>query len=466
MDASTETNLENSQSIVTSKPRRKIRRVTLLHSETHTQVIHEAMKYIHQDRDVLLEALLDYCGFLRQSPKFFSVVKPKLASRRHLESFHDAYYLDLLEFTAEGHDYENVKPLPSLSLLESVGLTDDCPIPAQPHARAALWQYCRHVAGGSLHAAQLLVSDHTEAALHWGGGRHHAHSNRAAGFCFVNDVVLAIKHLQRHMSRILYVDIDIHHADAVQDAFYDTDQVMTVSFHRYAKGFFPSTGSTREKGMYGTCGVGYNLNVPLPQGCLDKDFVEIYQHTIKKLMNVFEPETVVMCVGADSLKADPLVGRTDEWNMTPEGVAQCVGYTSDLCREVKLLVLGGGGYHPARTARTYLLCTAAACEGARPGLLQELPRDIPRHEHFPRYGPDFRLIADNTDTDKEEESSDLYKATLVGAREEVDTAVLYLQAQKKKNETPKFGYFEDEEYLGWNAGSIGKNGTKKVRRRK
>jgi hypothetical protein len=83
------------------------------------------------------------------------------------------------------------------------------------------------------------VNGQAEVALHWGGGRHHAHSDRAAGFCFVNDVVLAIQHLQRHFSLILYIDIDINHSDGVQDSFYDTDQVMTVSFHRHSRGSFP-----------------------------------------------------------------------------------------------------------------------------------------------------------------------------------------------------------------------------------
>lgn len=277
-------------------------RVALLHSDEHTKVLHEAMQHIHQDRDVLLHALLDYCGFGAQSPKFFRVVAPKRATRHHLAAFHDAFYLDLLEFTPNDDDnYESSNELPSLALLDSVGLTDDCAIPPEPKSRAALWNYCRHVAGGSIHAAQLLVNGRAEVALHWGGGRHHAHSYRAGGFCYVNDVVLAIKHLARQSSRILYIDIDIHHSDGVQDAFYDTDQVMTVSFHRHAKGFFPSsTGSAQEKGMHTTLGVGYNLNIPMPHACTDKDFIVIYQHGITTLFEAFSPEAVVLVRAGNS----------------------------------------------------------------------------------------------------------------------------------------------------------------------
>ena len=239
---------------------------------------------------------------------------------------------------------------------------------------------------------------------------------------------------------------------------------MTVSFHRHAKGFFPSTGSAREKGMFGTRGVGYNLNIPLPHACHDKDFIGIHRETFERLLNAYKPEAVVMCVGADGLKGDPLVGQNDGWNLSPEGLAECVRYSSELCREIKLLVLGGGGYHPARTARTFLLCTAAACECARPGLLKELPRDVPRHEYFPRYGPDFRLVDDTADTDENEDRGQVYESSLKTARKEVDLAILYLQAQNKKMETPIFGSFEDEEEFAFS--SVGKNCTRKANRRK
>jgi histone deacetylase 8 len=213
------------------------------------------------------------------------------------------------------------------------------------------------------------VSDKAEVALHWGGGRHHAHSNRASGFCYVNDVVLGVKKLRRRFSRILYIDIDIHHADGVQDAFYDTNEVMTVSFHRLANGFFPCTGAAKDKGR--SNGIGYNLNVIIPRGCDDKNFIQIFKHALTNLLDAYKPDAVVLCVGADGLKDDPLVGNMDGWSLTSEGLAECVRTTSELCQGIKLLLLGGGGYDPVRAARTFLLCTAAACESARPGMLKK-----------------------------------------------------------------------------------------------
>ena len=94
------------------RPRRKLR-VALLHSEIHTQVLYQAMSYIHKDRDILLGSLLECCGFLQDTPSFFKVVAPKPATRKHLEHFHDEYYIDLLEFENMEHELETANPIPS-----------------------------------------------------------------------------------------------------------------------------------------------------------------------------------------------------------------------------------------------------------------------------------------------------------------------------------------------------------------
>jgi histone deacetylase 8 len=425
----------------TDSPKSHLRRtrVSLLHSDPYTKILESAMKYINQDRDILLAALLDYCGFLERPPKFFSVIAPKRASRRHLERFHAPHYLDLLEFQAKdehGDEEEQVKPLPSHDLLENMGLTDDCPLPEDPSARAMLWTYCRHVAGASLQAAKLLSTDQTDVAIHWGGGRHHAHAAHAGGFCYINDVVLALQYLQQQSVKTLYLDIDIHHSDGVQRAFYDTDQVLTVSFHRYTAGFFPyPSGSIKEKGKHMTSGVGHNLNLPLPTGVTDAAFCSLYRYVLTNLCDAYNPQAVVLCTGADGLQGDPLVASTDlGWNLSPEGIAECVRFAAEHCgaSKRKLMVLGAGGYNPVATARTFLLCTAAACEGARPGMLwNELPKDVPRHVHFERYGPDFRLVEIQRRPSETEESSGCDSLS-VEARKAVDLTVLNLQAERNK----------------------------------
>ena len=451
-------------------------RVALLHSDRHTEALAAAMAHIHGKRDELLSSLLRCCGFLRETPAFLEVVPPRLARRAHLERFHCPRYLDLLECECESECEEGEgeggeeartrtrtrtrmrmrmrageerRSAAHLELLDLYGLTEDCHVPADWAGRVGLWRYCLAVSGASLHAARLLEGDGGgggrvggeggegrafDVAVHWGGGRHHAHSDRAGGFCYVNDAVLAVRQLiwedggggggggsgrRRRGRRVLYLDIDIHHADGVQEAFYGTDQVLTVSFHRRAPGFFPpATGHPSERGRSGTPGVGHCANLPLPRGCTDGEFLGAYQHALDRLVPAYDPDAVVLCVGADGVRGDPLAGP-EGWSLSPEGLAEAVRRAAELCgggdgggdgegagegrsrsRRRKLLVLGAGGYDPATTARTFLLCTAAACEAARPGMLwEELPRDVPRHEHFPRYGPDFELVSSSIASD-------------------------------------------------------------------
>lgn len=115
--------------------------------------------------------------------------------------------------------------------------------------------------GGSLDGARKLISGQSDIAINWSGGLHHAKKFEASGFCYINDIVLAILELLRYFPRVLYIDIDVHHGDGVQEAFYTTDRVMSVSFHKYGDYFFPMTGDITEvghdKGRY------YSVNVPL-----------------------------------------------------------------------------------------------------------------------------------------------------------------------------------------------------------
>jgi len=105
------------------------------------------------------------------------------------------------------------------------------------------WQFCQTYGGGSLGAAHKLNQKSVDMAVNWAGGLHHAKKSEASGFCYVNDIVLAILELLKYHQRVLYVDIDIHHGDGVEEAFYTTDRVMTVSFHKFGEGYFPGTGA-------------------------------------------------------------------------------------------------------------------------------------------------------------------------------------------------------------------------------
>ena len=93
-------------------------------------------------------------------------------------------------------------------------------------------------------SAVKLNKQAADIAINWAGGLHHAKKSEASGFCYVNDIVLAILELLKYHQRVLYIDIDIHHGDGVEEAFYTTDRVMTASFHKYGE-YFPGTGDLR-----------------------------------------------------------------------------------------------------------------------------------------------------------------------------------------------------------------------------
>jgi len=113
-----------------------------------------------------------------------------------------------------------------------------------------------------------------DVAVNWAGGLHHAKKSEASGFCYVNDIVLAILELLKHHQRVLYIDIDIHHGDGVEEAFYTTDRVMTVSFHKYGE-YFPGTGDLKDIGA--NKGKYYSLNFPLRDGMDDDSFIQLFQ---------------------------------------------------------------------------------------------------------------------------------------------------------------------------------------------
>ena len=167
-----------------------------------------------------------------------------------------------------------------------------------------MYEYCLEIAGGSIEGARLLCHKKYRVVLHWLGGWHHAKRSEAAGYCFVNDCVLAILKLRKTFSKVLYIDFDLHHGDGVQDAFFATDKVMTFSVHKYESGFFPGTGSIVETG-FGK-GKGFSINLPLRDGIRDEPFISVCQKVLGEIKDVFLPDAVVCQVGADGLNGDPM----------------------------------------------------------------------------------------------------------------------------------------------------------------
>ena len=215
-----------------------------------------------------------------------------------------------------------------------------------------------------------------DVAINWSGGLHHAKRFEASGFCYVNDIVLGILELLKYHPRVLYLDIDIHHGDGVEEAFYTTDRVMTVSFHKYGDYFFPGTGDVKDVGVKG--GKYYSVNVPLRDGINDETYQRIFVPVMQKVMEVYQPTALVLQCGSDSLSGD----RLGCFNLSVRGHAECVRHM--LTYNVPSLILGGGGYTIRNVARCWTYETAVA-------LNEEPENDLPYNDYYAYYGPDFVL---------------------------------------------------------------------------
>lgn len=174
---------------------------------------------------------------------------------------------------------------------------------------------------------------------------------------------------------MLYVDIDVHHGDGVEEAFYTTDRVMTCSFHKYGE-FFPGTGDVRDTGI--GKGKGYAVNVPLRDGMSDANYASIFEPVITRIIEWYKPGAIVLQCGSDSLSGD----RLGSFNLSMRGHAACVQFIKGF--GLPLLMLGGGGYTVKSVSRTWAYETGLAA-----GV--ELGSSIPNNEYYEYYGPDYEL---------------------------------------------------------------------------
>lgn len=177
-------------------------------------------------------------------------------------------------------------------------LGGDCPV------FHGLYNFCTYSAGASVDAARALNGRVSDIAINWSGGLHHAKKGGASGFCYINDIVLAILELLRFHPRVLYIDIDVHHGDGVEQAFWSNDRVMTLSFHKYDKAnFFPGTGALDSYGPKPSWKPGshFSLNVPLKDGIGDQDYVWLFKQVVDPTVAAYQPTAIVLQCGADSL---------------------------------------------------------------------------------------------------------------------------------------------------------------------
>ncbi|XP_078431677.1 histone deacetylase 6 [Wolffia australiana] len=315
--------------------------------------------------------------------RLMEINRPFPASPDDIRLFHSPDYVQFLssvspEAVAAASLPDSFAPSSSSSCSSSVGslkqlkrfnVGEDCPV------FDGLFDFCRVSAGGSIGAAVKLNREDADIAINWAGGLHHAKKGEASGFCYVNDIVLGILELLKYHRRVLYVDIDVHHGDGVEEAFFTTDRVMTVSFHKFGD-FFPGTGHIKDIG-FGR-GKYYALNVPLNDGIDDESFRGMFRPIISKVMEVYQPEAIILQCGADSLSGD----RLGCFNLSVRGHSDCLRFLRSF--NVPVMVLGGGGYTIRNVARCWCYETAIAV-GVEPD------NKLPFNEYYEYFGPDYTL---------------------------------------------------------------------------
>lgn len=314
---------------------------------------------------------------------FASVVDVEQADDRILERFHTPEYIEALKRADAGTEVD-------LEMLHHGIGTAENPV------FKGVYDFSALAATASLVAARHIIRG-APAAFNPCGGFHHAHADRASGFCYVNDIVIAIEELRRAGLRVAYVDIDAHHGDAVQETYYGEPSVLTISVHETGKTLFPWGGSERETGQ--GAGRGYNVNIPLDPGSDDEVFLVVFREIVMEALRLFRPDVVVGQFGTDSFATDPLT----HLRLTNNGYIEAIELLHGSFP--RILALGGGGYNMGDVERGWTLLWAeltghrleAGYGGSLGGVFLEdssLPESDLRDMHVYTTGPEKeRLLA-------------------------------------------------------------------------
>jgi acetoin utilization protein AcuC len=275
------------------------------------------------------------------------LIETRPATESEVLRFHTSDYIEALKRASSGESRGD--------FAYGIGPGDNPVFPG-------LWAWSQLHAGASLQCAEMISAGKVRIAFNIAGGLHHAEAGRASGFCYVNDPVLAIYHFVDQGKRVLYLDIDAHHGDGVQWAFYEDARVLTVSFHQDGRTLFPGTGGIHEIG-HGE-GKGYAVNIPMLPGTDDRVFWAGYEAIVPALIKGFNPDVIVSQLGVDSFRGDPLAAL----ELTTNGFCKVIAALTEQGRP--WVALGGGGYNPANVARAWTLAWAIM-NGV------DLPDDLP-----------------------------------------------------------------------------------------
>ncbi len=270
------------------------------------------------------------------APPSVQIIPTIEAEEKDLAAFHSEEYLNLLKQANGGRLTGNAFCL-------GLGPGDNPIFPG-------LYDLSLLVTGATLQAVDFVADGKGEIAFNIAGGLHHAMKSRASGFCYINDPVIGIMRLLSRGKRVAYIDIDAHHGDGVQRAFYETNQVLTISLHETGYTLFPGTGFEYEIGEGE--GEGYAVNLPFPPETDDDVYVWAFEEVVPELIHAFQPDIVVTQLGVDTFYDDPLTNL----QLSVFGYERVLKKIKDLAP--RWVALGGGGYNVSNVARAWTLAWA------------------------------------------------------------------------------------------------------------
>jgi acetoin utilization protein AcuC len=275
--------------------------------------------------------LIKACGLLSLSSVQY--IPTQKAEDEDLALFHSRDYLQALKQVSDGHFDQDVY---------AYGLG-----PGDNPIFKGLYDWSLWVVGATLQAIDFVMNGEGDIAFNIAGGLHHAQKSKASGFCYVNDPVVGISKLLRRGKRVVYLDIDAHHGDGVQWAFYGTPQVLTISLHETGYTLFPGTGFESEIGVGE--GEGYSVNIPLLPYTDDETYLWAFEEVVPPLIRAYQPDLVVTQLGVDTFYNDPLT----KLNLS-------IHCFEKVLRRIKAIAprwvaLGGGGYDISNVARAWAL---------------------------------------------------------------------------------------------------------------
>jgi acetoin utilization protein AcuC len=272
-----------------------------------------------------------------------SLIEARKAHDDEILFFHTPEYLKVLKEADTGE-------VPQVGISYGLGYGDN-------PAFRGVFEWSAYSTGASLQAAELVSRGDAGIAFNIAGGLHHAMPGRAAGFCYLNDPAVAINYLAGLGKRVAYVDIDAHHGDGVEAAFYDTDRVLTISLHESGQWLFPGTGFSSDTGKGD--GRGFSVNLPFPPGTGDRLFLKGFNEIVPTFIEAFKPDILVTQLGVDSFASDPIT----HMGLTTNGFEEMVKAFKSF--GIPWVALGGGGYEMDNVKRAWTLAWAVmnAVEG-------------------------------------------------------------------------------------------------------